>query len=324
MTAAEPSMAPHARRPRRACVLLNANAGSKAGIPTNRTPRDEVERLLAESGLDVDLVLTDSAGEARSRAAAAVRDGVDLVVAGGGDGTIETIASELIGSETALGILPLGSVMNVPRMLGIPRDLAAAVDVLAHGVERRIDVGRADGRTFYEAGSVGMNAAIFREAQRFDRGDWLSIVRTIWVALRYRPARMEIDLDDRVIRRRALMVAVANGPYTGVAMTIAPDARLDDGQFDVRIFRGFSKWELVRHLASIAFGRRRYSPHISTYRARHVRVDAVHPLPSRADSRDLGTTPVEFEVVPGALRVLVPVDSPLGQAAEASVQDARL
>ena len=102
------------------------------------------------------------------------------------------------------------------------------------------------------------------------------------------------------------MVAVANGPYTGAGMTVAPAARLDDGRFDVRVFRGFSKWELIRHLAGIAFGRYRYAPHVSTYRAARVRITSVHPLPCRADARDLGTTPIEFRVRPAALRVVVP------------------
>ena len=94
---------------------------------------------------------------------------------------------------------------------------------------------------FFEAGSVGMNAAIFREVSRVDEGDPVSIPRTIWVALRYRPARMAVELDDGVITSRALMVAVSNGPYLGLGMTVAPEARLDDGKFDVRIFRRFSK-----------------------------------------------------------------------------------
>jgi diacylglycerol kinase (ATP) len=151
-----------------------------------------------------------------------------------------------------------------------------------------------------------MNAAMFREAQRFDDGDWSSIARTIWTAVRYRPARMSIDLEDRRIRTRALMITVSNGPYTGAGMTVAPGARLDDGRFDVRIFRRFSKLRLLRHLASIAFGRYRYAPEVDTYRSRFVRVKTANPLPARADSRDLGTTPVEFATRPGALRVIVP------------------
>jgi diacylglycerol kinase family enzyme len=146
---------------------------------------------------------------------------------------------------------------------------------------------------------------MFREAQRFEDGDLTSVVRTIWVALRFRPARMAIELDDRRIRTRALMVTVSNGPYTGAGMTVAPEARLDDGKFDVRLFRRFSKFRLIRHLASIAFGRYRYAPEVDTFRSAVVRIDSASPLPARADSRDLGTTPVEFKVRPLALRVVV-------------------
>ena len=106
------------------------------------------------------------------------------------------------------------------------------------------------------------------------------------------------------------MVVMALGPYTGAGMTVAPEARLDDGKFEVRIFRGFSKLELLRHLAGIAFGRYRYAPHVSTYRAAQVRVTSHHPLPCRADSHDLGTTPLEISIRPRALCVIVPRQSP--------------
>jgi diacylglycerol kinase (ATP) len=215
------------------------------------------------------------------------------------------VAEELLDSTSALGVLPLGSVMNIPRMLGLSTDLDEAAEMLASGDVRCIDVGQANGQVFFEAASVGMNAAMFREANGFERGDWLSVLRTIWVALRYRPARMQLELDgDRMVRTRALMAVIANGPYTGLGMTVAPDARIDDGCFDVRVFRGFSKFELLRHLAGIAFGRWRYAPHVSTFRAATARVTSAHPLPTRADSHDLGTTPLEVRVHHAILRVV--------------------
>jgi diacylglycerol kinase (ATP) len=291
-------------------VIFNPAAGWKGGIRTNKVTRADIEAVLRDVGIEAEIVETASAGEAQRVAADAVRTRFGTVVAAGGDGTIGTVATELLGSETALGVLPGGSIMNIARMLGIPRDLSAAAAILACGLVRRIDVGEARGRPFFEAGSVGMNAAMFREAQRFEKGDRTSVARTIWVAIRYRPARMEVELDDRVVRTRALAVVVANGPYTGAGMTVAPRARIDDGRFDVTIFEHFSKWELIRHLASIAFGRRRYVPHLSTYRSTFARVSSIHPLPARADSHDLGTTPVEFRVVPAALPVIVPPDGP--------------
>ena len=104
------------------------------------------------------------------------------------------------------------------------------------------------------------------------------------------------------------MVTVSNGAYMGLAMEVAPGARLDDGRFDVRVFSRFSKFELLRHLASIAFGRRRYTPKAATYRSTRVRVTSHRPLPVRADSNDLGTTPLECVSQHAALRVIVGPD----------------
>lgn len=307
--APETHLEPGGRR-RRTRVIWNATAGSKGGLPTNTVDESRIRALMSRAGLDGELVVTGSADDARAEADDAVRRGYDLVVAAGGDGTVGTVADRLLGSDTALAILPFGSVMNIARSLGLPRDGEAAADVIARGRVVTIDVGEVGRAPFYEAGSVGMNAAMFREAQRFDSGDWSSIARTLWVALRYRPARMSIDLDDRTVRTRALMVTVSNGPYTGAGMTVAPHARLDDGQFDVRVFRRFSRTRLLRHLVSIAFGRYRYAPEVDTYRSRTVRIESARPLPARADGRDLGTTPVEFSIRPKALRVVVPEADP--------------
>jgi diacylglycerol kinase (ATP) len=300
---------------RRIRVIWNANAGSKSRVGATGTTRDAMLDLLSRHGLGSELVETATPEEATKAAREAAAGGYDVVVAAGGDGTIARVAEGLLGTESALGILPLGTIMNIPRMLGIPRDLEPAAAIVAAGTIGRIDVGEARGQVFYESGSVGMNAAMFREAQRFDDGDWSSVVRTVWTALRYRPARMQIRLDDRRIRTRALMVTVSNGPFTGAGMTVAPAARLDDGRLDVRVFRRFSKWQLIRHLLSIAFGRYRYAPQVSTYRSRRIEVSSVHPLPCRADSNDLGFTPVVFEVRPRALSVVLEAPEVEGEAA---------
>ena len=296
---------------RRIRVIWNANAGQKGAISTNDTDEQTLRDLMARHGLGDELHPTTTPDEARDLVRSAITDAYDVVAAAGGDGTIGMAATELLNSRVALGILPLGSVMNIPRMLGVPRELEAAAEILSTGVVRAIDVGTANETPFYEAASVGMNAAMFREAQLFEEGDYGSPLRVLWVALRYRPARMRLELDDQRVHSRALMVTISNGPYTGVGMTVAPDAVLDDGRFDVRVFRHYSKFELLRHLGSIAFGRRGYSPHVDTYLARSVRVESAHPLPCRADSNDLGTTPLECRVLAGALRVVLAPDSPV-------------
>jgi len=290
---------------RRIQIVCNPNAGSMGGIPTNRTTPEAVREALARHGLHGEFILSNSTAEARASVRAAIAAGCDLIIAAGGDGTVGTVATELLGGEVALGILPLGSVMNIARSLDLPRELDAAAAIIARGTTRRIDIGETAGRPFFEGGSVGINAAIFREAQRVARGDWLGLLASIWVALRYNPARMRLYLDDRIVQTRALMVTISNGPYTGLGFTVAPQAHMDDALFDVHLFQGFSRWELLRYFAAIAFGKRRYSPKIRSFRSSHVRVTSVHPLPCRADSIDLGHTPVSFRTRPGVLCVVV-------------------
>jgi diacylglycerol kinase (ATP) len=325
MTTSLGATAPTETHGRRTVVIWNPSAG----LPTALRPGgsvDDLSEILERHGVKAEVHEPADEAEARAIVRQAVSDGVDVVVAAGGDGTVHLVAEDLLGTQTALGILPLGRVMNIARALGIERDVDVAADVLRDGEIRAIDTGEAtgpDGRIvpFFEAGSVGLNAAIFREVTRADQGDPLSIARTLWVALRYRPARMVVELDDETITTRALMVAVSNGPYLGLGMTVAPGARLDDGRFDVRVFRRFSKWELLRHLASIAFGRRRYAPQVTTHRSATVRITSSHPLPARADSEDLRETPVTYTTRPASLRVVVPRTAPSTQSTTDSSTD---
>jgi diacylglycerol kinase (ATP) len=264
--------------------------------------------LLQRHGLGEELLAPGSEQEAAEAATDAVELGYDLVVAAGGDGTIGLVARQLLGSRTALGILPLGSIMNIPRMLGVPRDLEAAADILADGHTRTIDVGRVGDHLFYEAGSIGLHAAATRELPKVDRGDYGAIARSVVSAVRYLPSVVRIELDgDRTIETTTLMVAVANGPFLGPGVPVAPEAQLDDGLFDVRVFLHNTKAELARDLTSVTAGHLPDERNTITERASWVRVSGPRPLPVRADSTDLGTTPVVFEILPTALTVIAPV-----------------
>jgi diacylglycerol kinase (ATP) len=295
------------RDERRMRVLWNPMSGRKGGIPTNSASRESLLELMAKHGLGDELYEPVSEDEATEAALDAVSQGYDVVVAAGGDGSIGLVGRQLLGTKTALGILPLGSVMNIPRMLGLPRDLEEAAQVLRAGSPRQIDVGRIGESIFYEAGSVGMLAAVSREVTEADEGNYGGILRSLVAAIRYRPSHMTLELDDgQIIETRALLVAIANGPFMGVGFTVAPQASLEDGLFDVRIFLHYSKRELILHFASIAFGRRAYEPRVRSERAARVHISSRRPLPARADSEDIGTTPVTFEIRPRALWVVAP------------------
>jgi diacylglycerol kinase (ATP) len=263
--------------------------------------------LLSRHGLGDELIEPDSEQEAVEAAADAVDRAYDVVVAAGGDGTIGLVGRQLMGTRTALGILPLGSVMNIPRMLGLPRDPEAAADILADGHLRSIDVGQVGDRIFYEAGSVGLHAAATRELPSVDRGDYGALVRSVVAALRYRPSVIRIELDgDRTIVANAVGVTVANGPFMGPGVAVAPEALLDDGLFDVRVFLHYTTAEQLRYVSSAIRGRRPQSRRVLTERASWVRITSGRPLAARADAVDLGSTPVVFEIRPAALSVVAP------------------
>ena len=302
---------------RRAVVVLNARAGSKLGLPTNvDIDAAGISALFDVVSIDADVHATateDEAVEVVRQAAALGTDGP--IVAAGGDGTLRVVARTLLdvsGGDAAavppLGILPLGSVMNVARSLDLPREPEPAAQVIAGGHIRTIDVGEIVGwGTFFEGVEVGLHAELFAAGAAVDEGDPAASLGAIRLAIRYRPSRLTLRLDEgRTVRTRALVTSVSNGPFAGMGFTVAPEARLDDGVFDVRVFERFSRWELLRHFVSIAAGHHRYEPRAQTLRSATVRMESAGPLRVRADGEEAGTTPIEVRVRPRALRVIAP------------------
>jgi diacylglycerol kinase (ATP) len=286
-------------------VIVNPHAGQKSLLPTSSYRVEEVETCLQNAGIAYELVIPETAGGTAIAARDTVAEGYALVVAAGGDGTLAAVARELIGSETALGVLPMGTMMNIARMLDIPRDLPAAAMLLASGEPRYIDVGEVNGIYFFEAVSIGLNANLLEAADRFDHGQIEPLVQALARIKRSQPARIKLTIDGREILTEAMVVTIHNGPYIGAAFNVAPMAVLDDRVLDVIVFPHFSKWELLRYFASISFGRSRYHPRVMRLTGKHIQVESDLPLPVRADMLDVGTTPVDLWAVPRALKVIV-------------------
>ncbi len=236
---------------------------------------------------------------------ASLDEGFDAIVAAGGDGTVRSVAFQLLDRDAVLGILPLGTAMNVARSLGIPLEPEAAAEILATGSVTPIDVGDVRGQPFLEIASIGLGAEVLAVATEVQKGRFsvaFDLLRDAW---RYPRTRIRLQLDGREIRAHAPSLAIANGPYTGRGIHLAPDARLDDGRFDVLAFDGFGGFQLAIHFIRALVGRT-WDPRIRRYRAAKVRVSTRRPLPVRLDSQDLGSTPVELVSRPGALRVIAP------------------
>ncbi|HLH27189.1 MAG TPA: diacylglycerol kinase family protein [Chloroflexota bacterium] len=295
-----------------AALIFNPNAGHKLGLTTNAGGPHEVQQALRAAGVAFEPRPTEYAGHATKLAWAAVAAGHRLVIAAGGDGTVGEVAQALAGTDAVLGVMPLGSIMNVARTLCIPRDLMAAARLIAGGEVLAMDLGKVGHIYFLEAGGVGLAAGLFGYFEQLDaRGLRL---RTLQGLLRFvhdlGTPRLLVEADGRARQVRAPMVTVANSPFVGAAYALAPDARIDDGLLDVVIFRGLGVLRILAHLLAV-FGGRRLPPPPGTItlRAHSVRVSLVNrhrrPLPVHADGDAVGITPAQFEIAPGALRVLV-------------------
>jgi diacylglycerol kinase (ATP) len=301
-------------------LVINPHAGQKFGVSTNVAGVHVVEQALAGVGVDVQVTLTERPKHATELARQAAEAGCKLVIAAGGDGTVSEAGHGLVGTDTALGIMPLGSIMNTARTLGIPRDLQAAARVIADGRVLTMDAGcvRAGPpgaireATYLEAGGVGLAAGLFGYFDRLDSGARpRGVLRAVLRFLRgLGTPRLIIEADGRRFQVRSSMVTVANGPYVGAAYALAPEARVDDGLLDAVIFREAGVVRVLLYLLSVAGGRRRPAPpRAQVLRVRYLRVDKRRrrrPLPVHADGVAVGATPAEFFVLPGALRVLVP------------------
>ncbi len=292
-----------------AALIFNPHAGQKLGIATNAGSADDVQAALRDAAIPFDAWPTEHAGHATELARRAVSEGRELVIGAGGDGTINEIARGLAQTDTILGLMPLGSIMNVARTLWVPRDLALAAHTIVEGKVLAMDMGRVGERYFLEASGVGLDAGLFGYFDRLDSGaSWLRVGRAMWrfVRLLGRP-RMNVEYPGGSFRARASLVSIANGPYVGAAYAIAPNARIDDGLLDAIVFRGTSIPRVLLHLALVAGGRSLPPPkearvlrvpwlRVSRYRGR--------PLPVHADGTPVGVTPVEFQSAPASLRVI--------------------
>lgn len=298
----------------RIALILNPVAGT-ALTARPQLPKDTLEALLLEilsnQGIAPEIYYTTPEDPGQEIARRLANEGVDMVVAVGGDGTIHEVASGLIGSTSVLGIIPAGTMNNVARSLGIPDELEGACAVLINGEARLIDVGCLNGRTFLEVAGVGFEAALFPAASNLTsrgfRSTLWGAVSGLYTLFRFRAPHVQISFDNEKPRTyRALQVTICNAPYYGPRLRVASGIFMDDGWLDAVLYTDFSKKEYIRHAISISQGRRPFTPKVLHRRTRALHIKTDEPVEIQADGVAHGHTPVQITIVPHALNVQVP------------------
>jgi YegS/Rv2252/BmrU family lipid kinase len=300
-------------------TVFLVNPASSNGATGRRWP--ELAHRAATLGLEGETIFSERPGHLIELAERVARDGADLVVVAGGDGTLNEVANGLVraGGSTELATIPLGTGMDFGRTYGISHRFDEAVRTALDGRARAIDVGRVAYRTwdghdaeryYANVGSVGMSAAVAQRANGMSKA--MGGKATFFYAL----ARVFFEWDNSIVtveledgqRREGPMhdVIVANGRWHGGAMHLAPQAEPDDGLFDIVLIGDVTKRDFITTAPKLYSGKYLSHPKIELLRSRRVTVDAPERLPIELDGEQVGTTPVTFEVVPSALRVRVP------------------
>ncbi len=289
----------------RAHVIVNPASG-------RAIPAAGLARLLAPleaAGWRLSVEESPGRGQVTGLARAAVEAGCSVVVAAGGDGTINEVIQALVGTPVALGVLPLGTANVWAREVGIPVDLAQAVRVLQQGHVRRIDVGRAGERYFLLMAGIGydaeVTAGIHPRAKRA-LGILAYVVRGVTVAFSFVGRRVTITADGTERQYRVLLIVIGNARRYGGPLSITAEARIDDGLLDVCVFRGVGVLEAARYALQVLLGRHLRDPGVIYFRTANVSVSGDTPLPVQVDGDKIGTTPMGFSVHARALSVIVP------------------
>jgi YegS/Rv2252/BmrU family lipid kinase len=239
------------------CVIINPISGTGGRPEIARQRAEMAAQWTGTRGIDAQIVVTERPGHARDLSRAAVARGARLIVAWGGDGTMNEVASELAFTDVALGMMPSGSGNGLARELGLPLDPPAALDVAFGSTERIIDAGEIDGHLFFNVAGIGLDA---RVAHRFAQDGLVrrGFGRYMEIAVRelftYEPDEHTIIFDGvETLRERTLLIAIANGQQYGNNARIAPHARVDDGRLDVTVVAGRPLLEALFQVPRVFF-----------------------------------------------------------------------
>lgn len=262
-----------------------------------------------ERGVHVTELRGASAEESKSMARDAVAQGVQALVAAGGDGLISAVLQAVAQSPVPFGIIPGGTGNDLAREFGIPvDDPAAAADVVVDGYTRATDLGRAGNTWFGTVMSTGFDSKVTDRANTMSwpKGPMRYNVAILAELARLRPVPYRIELDDdRVVEVEAIMVTAGNAKSYGGGMLITPNAQTDDGLLDITVVGATTRTKLIRLMPTLYKGTHVDLDGVDTYRARKVRLTAPDTT-AYADGEPLGSLPIAAEAVPAAARVFVP------------------
>src|SRR6202521_3864615 len=295
------------------CILNSAS-----GCHPSPELRQKLSRIFAENGTSARILLASSGAEIPELAHRAVKENSQVIVAGGGDGTVNAVAHELMGSSLTLGVLPLGTLNHFAKDLHIPQDLEGAARNLITGHAVPVDVGEVNGRIFPKNSSLGIYPRIVRqreeEQKKKGRHKWVALaLASISVLEHYSLLRVRLRVDGKEISRKTPLVFIGNNKYEMEGLNFGDRKRLDAGELSLYVPNRARRIDLVRMAFLALFGRLHDAGDFEVLSANQISIETRRQRTSVSTDGEVNQmkTPLNYCIRPGALRVIVPVNDPL-------------
>jgi diacylglycerol kinase (ATP) len=281
-------------------IILNPAAHSERA----QRKRAQVESLAQGCAF----CATTRTGEAELMARRGVQGGFETIVAAGGDGTINEVVNGLAGTNTTLGLLPIGTMNVFANELGLPvHDLELCWNVIRNDSTRVVDLPKANEKFFVQLAGVGLDAQVVKETSaqlKKNFGPLSYLISAAQIAAR-QPPRLFIESDDAPVKEGSF-VLIGNGRRYGGPFPFFKHAVIDDGKLDVIVFKSLGYLEIIKYLQDVVFSSEIRVPEIEYFQTSRVRVDSDQNVPVELDGELVGNCPVEFSLRERSLRVLVP------------------
>ena len=289
-------------------VIINANSGGVVKVDTEVL----LAEVFASHGIEANIHFAKNGSEIESLAKRAALSSADIIVAGGGDGTISTVAAEVLKANKTLGVLPLGTLNNFSKDLEIPQDLSEAVRIIAEGHKRRIDVGEVNEHLFINNSSIGLYPNIVRtreKQQRLGRGKWLAALWATLRMFRFSPfLRVRIKIGENEFLRKTPFVFVGNNEYEMDLYKIGRRVELDGGELSVYFLHRGGRWGVILLLFRTIFGMVKQWKDFEVVKTEetiiHTRRKRLH-VAFDGEVRIL-ESPLHYRILAKALTVIVP------------------
>jgi YegS/Rv2252/BmrU family lipid kinase len=287
---------------RQALLLVNRHARQ------GKRALSEAIALLNDMGFD--LLLESSARHQNlSDTIRRYSDRVDLVIVGGGDGTLNAAVEGLVDTQLPLAILPLGTANDLARTLNLPAALPQACQVIAEGKLQAIDLGWVNGKHFFNVASLGLSVNITRQLNKEIKRRWGVLaygISAFQALFKFRPFTAEIRINGESQKVRTAQIAVGNGRHYGGGLTVAADAAIDDQRLDLYSLEIQYWWQMLALLPSMRSGTHASWDFVRAMYGQEIEVYTSRPQPINTDGEITTETPAHFRVIPRAISVMVP------------------